>query len=393
MQKLKSRIDPDLVLSILKDCLPGNEGVIQLHEPYLCGNEWKYVKDCLDTGWVSSAGSYVKEFEIRLSEYTGVRHAVACVNGTTALQISFLLAGIKPGDEVIVPALTFVATANAVTYVGAEPHFADSEERTLGIDPLKLDEWLSETTIVKNGECINRKTGKRIKAVVAVHVFGHPVDLDSLLETCQRFKLELIEDAAEALGSFYKDRHVGQWGCFGILSFNGNKTVTTGGGGALLTNDGELAKYAKHLTTTARISNSLAFYHDQIGYNFRLPNLNAALGCAQLEQLPTFINKKRALAERYERAFANVPGLCFFKEPEFAKSNYWLNAILLDEDQASQRDPILELTNRNNIATRPTWTLMHKLPMYQQCQKMDLSEAENLERRLINIPSSAFLYD
>jgi perosamine synthetase len=316
---------------------------------------------------------------------------VAVVNGTAALHICLKLAGVAPGDEVLVPALTFVATANAVTYCGAIPHFVDSEARTLGLDPAKLDAYLKEIAEIRPDGCFNKRTGKQIRAAVPMHTFGHPVDLDNFAEVCSRYKLMLIEDAAESLGSFYKGRHTGNWGLTSALSFNGNKILTTGGGGAILTNDEKLGKLAKHLTTTARVSHPWELMHDQVGYNYRMPNINAALGCAQLEELPLFLKQKRNLAERYEQAFAGVNGVSFFKEPVEAKSNYWLNALLLDREHAGMRDALLELTNKNGIQTRPAWTLMHRLPMYEQCPRMDLSAAEDISRRLINIPSSAIL--
>lgn len=378
------------IIEALQGVLPKGQKV-SLHEPRFEGNEWNYVKDCLDTGWVSSVGSYVDRFEELLAEYTGVKRAVAVVNGTAALHLSLKIAGVKQNDEVLIPALTFVATANAVAYCGAVPHLADSEERTLGLDPGKLALHLVEIGEVRFDGCYNKQTGRRIKAVVPMHTFGHPVDLDPLMETCQRFKLELIEDAAESLGSYYKGKHTGNWGKLSALSFNGNKTITTGGGGAILTNDEELGKLAKHLTTTAKVPHPWAFYHDMTGYNYRLPNINAALGCAQMEQLPRFLEQKRALAEEYGRAFAAVEGVRFVTEPEFGRSNYWLNALLLDEPYSGQRDQLLGESNKLGIMTRPVWTLMHKLPMYQDAPHMDLSVAESLERRLINIPSSAFL--
>jgi perosamine synthetase len=305
--------------------------------------------------------------------------------------VSLLLAGVTAGDEVLIPALTFVATANAVTYCGAIPHFIDSEERTLGIDPHKLDAYLEEIAELRPEGCFNRQTCRRIKAVVPMHTFGHPVDLDPLLETCQRFRLELIEDAAESLGSFYKGRHTGQWGRLAALSFNGNKTITTGGGGAILTNDEDLGRLAKHITTTAKTPHRWEFNHDMIGYNYRMPNINAALGCAQLEDLPKFLSAKRALADRYRKAFADVAGVRFVVEPDNSRSNYWLNTLLLDKACAAERDALLAMTNDSGIMTRPAWTLMHKLPMFVNCPRMGLAIAESLESLLLNIPSSAVL--
>ncbi len=387
-----AKADMDNIVKAIRTILPQEQhGPVALHEPCFKGNEWVYVKECIDTIWVSSVGKYVDRFEEMLAGFTGVKRAVAIVNGTAALQIALKLIGIKPGDEVLVPTLTFVATANAVSHCGAIPHFVDSEEKTLGLDPQKLKNYLRDTCRVNSDGCINKQTGRQIKAVIPMHTFGHPVDLDPLMEVCKEYKIEMVEDAAESLGSFYKGKHTGNWGKLSILSFNGNKTITTGGGGAIITNDEELGKLAKHLTTTAKIPHRWEYRHDHIGYNFRLPNINAALGCAQMEQLTGFLEKKRALATRYQRAFENVEGVKFFCEPPHAKSNYWLNVLLLDEANLEQRDKLLEKTNDTGIMARPAWTLLHKLTMFKDCPQMDLSHAENLEARLINIPSSAFL--
>ncbi len=338
---MMNKLDINAVVKALENILPGDKGSVPLHEPMFAGNEWSYVRECLETGWVSSVGKFVDRFEEQLAEYTGVKRAVAVVNGTAALHICLKLAGVLPGDEVLAPALTFVATANAVAYCGAVPHFVDSEEKTLGIAPRKLADYLKEIAEVGHNGCHNKKTGRRISAVVPMHTFGHPVDLDPLVEVCRRFKLELIEDTAESLGSFYKGRHTGNWGRLSALSFNGNKVITTGGGGAVLTNDEELGRLAKHLTTTAKLPHRWAFIHDQTGFNYRLPNINAALGCAQLEQLPVFLEKKRALAERYRNAVKEIEGITFFTEPDFARSNYWLNVLLLIVGQAVWRDTLL----------------------------------------------------
>lgn len=379
------------VLKALQSVLPSGNEFISLHEPSFAGNEWAYVKECLDTGWVSSVGKFVDRFEEELAAYTGVKRAIAVVNGTAALHVCLLLADVKPGDEVLMPALTFIATANAISYCEAIPHFIDSEEATLGVDPRKLNIYLEEIAEQRPDGCYNRLSGKRIKAIVPMHTFGHPVDIDSLVEVCQRFDITLIEDAAESLGSFYKGRHTGQSGLLSALSFNGNKTITTGGGGAILTNDEELGRLAKHITTTAKVPHRWEFNHDMVGYNYRMPNINAALGCAQLEQLPGFLAAKRDLAERYRKAFTGIPGICFFTEPANCQSNYWLNTLLLNNECAGQRDALLEATNDLGIMTRPAWTLMNKLPMFAGCPKMDLSVAECLEQRLINIPSSTML--
>jgi perosamine synthetase len=384
----------DGILSALRRVLPAKGGgPVSLHEPQFNGNEWAYVKECLDSGWVSSVGKFVDRFEDDLAAYTGARRAIAVVNGTAALHICLKLVGVEAGDEVLIPSLTFVATANAVVYCGATPHFVDCEERTLGLDPVALGHYLEEIAYIGAEGCVNRLTGRRIKAVVPMHAFGHPVDLDPLVEVCKRFRLELVEDAAESLGSFYKGEHTGNSGRVSALSFNGNKVVTTGGGGAILTNDEELGRLAKHLTTTAKVPHRWEFNHDMIGYNYRLPNLNAALGCAQLEQLPGFVEHKRALADRYRQAFAGIEGVRFFSEPDFAKSNYWLNVLLLDEELAGNRDAVLAATNDAGIMTRPAWTPMHLLPMFTDAPRMELPVTESLAARLINIPSSAALGD
>lgn len=388
---MSERLDIQSILAVLKGVLSPYQGTVPLHEPCFAGNELAYVKECIDTGWVSSVGKFVDRFEQQLADYTGAKCAVAVVNGTAALHACLLLAGVRQGDEVLVPTLTFVATANAVVYCGAMPHLVDSELTTLGMDPKKLDAHLRIVADVKQDSCWNRTTGKPIRAMVPMHTFGHPADLDALAEIATRYRITLIEDAAESLGSFYRGRHTGNWGRIAALSFNGNKVLTTGGGGAVLTNDEDLGNRAKHLTTTARVAHPWELAHDQVGYNYRMPNINAALGCAQLEQLPMFLEQKRSLAERYKKAFSSHKGITFFTESERARSNYWLNALLLDESEAGQRDRLLELTNGNGIQTRPTWTLMHRLPMYGLCPRMDLSCAESIARRLINIPSSAVL--
>ncbi|MCL5260307.1 MAG: LegC family aminotransferase [Gammaproteobacteria bacterium] len=385
---MNKEIDINKIVSKLRSVLPASCGTISLHEPSFKGNEWKYIKECLDTGWVSSVGKYVDEFEYKLAEFTGVKRAVAVANGTAALHICLKLVGVRDNDEVLMPALTFVATANAVAYCNAVPHFVDSEERTLGIDPFKLKKYLAEISEIRAGACFNKKTGCRIKAVIPMHTFGHPVDLDPLIDVCSLYKLELIEDAAESLGSYYKERHTGNFGKLSALSFNGNKIITTGGGGAILTNDEELGKLAKHITTTAKLPHKWNFYHDMVGYNYRMPNINAALGCAQLEQLPFFIEKKRRVTENYKKVFSGIDGIQLFQEPKFARSNYWLNVLLLDEKNAPMRDALLEGTNNAGILARPAWVLMNQLPMFKDCPHMDLHISEKLEKRLINIPSS-----
>lgn len=358
-----------------------------LHEPSFKGNEWRYVKDCLDSTFVSSVGAYVDRFEADLASYTGARHAIAVVNGTAALHIALKLAGVRPDDEVLVPSLTFVATANAVTYCGATPHFVDSEMPTMGVDAAKLRDYLAGTTEQRAGQCINLATGKVIRALVPMHTFGHPSCMDELLAVAHDFNLALVEDAAESLGSFYRGRHTGTLGLLGILSFNGNKTITTGGGGAILTDNAELARHAKHLTTTAKIPHRWEYRHDEIGYNYRLPNLNAALGCAQLEQLPAMLEAKRKLHYLYESAFTGIDGVELVTEPAHCQSNYWLQALRLHPRLEDQRDSLLQATNGAGYMTRPVWILMHELPPYRAFQRMDMSSAYALSRQLINIPS------
>lgn len=366
-------------------------GPVVLHEPRFAGNEWVYLKECLDSTFVSSVGKFVDRFEADLAAYTGAKHAVAVVNGTAALHIALKLAGVQPGDEVLVPALTFVATANAVAYCDAVCHFVDSEERTLGIDATKLRAYLATTTEQRNGQCVNRDSGRVIRALVPMHTFGHPVDLNGLLAVTHDFNLVLVEDAAESLGSTYHGRHTGTFGRMGTLSFNGNKTITTGGGGAILTNDPELARTAKHLTTTAKLPHRWAFEHDCIGYNYRMPNINAALGCAQLEELPGFLTAKRRLYERYQTAFSCIEGASIVKEPEGCQSNYWLQTLLLAPHLADQQEALLEATNDAGLMTRPVWKLMNQLRPYRDCPAMNLDTAASLAGRIVNLPSSANL--
>lgn len=367
------------------------EGPVALHEPRFAGNEWAYLKDCLDSTFVSSVGRYVDRFEADLAAYTGARHAVAVVNGTAALHVALQLAGVQEGDEVLVPALTFVATANAVAYCGATPHFVDSEERTLGLDPQALRDYLLVATEMRDGNCINRATGRVIRAVIPMHAFGHPLDIEGVLKLARDFHLEVVEDATESLGSTIHGKHTGTFGRMGVLSFNGNKVITTGGGGAILTDDPELAKHAKHLTTTAKLPHRWAYVHDEIGYNYRLPNINAALGCAQLEQLAGFVESKRRLHQRYQVAFAGIAEARILAEPTGCLSNYWLQTLLLEESAAGLRDELLQATNDTGLMTRPIWELMSRLPPYRACQQMALPVAESLERRVINLPSSALL--
>jgi len=377
------------IAEILKKYPLVSKQVIPLHEPHFSGREWQYVKECLDTGWVSSVGKFVDRFEKELADFTGAKYAVVTMNGTAALHISYLLAGVQPKDEVLVPTLTFVATCNALHYCGAIPHFIDCEEKYLGIDIKKLENYLNDIAVIKNHICYNRLTQRPIRALCVMHTFGHPVDLDAVTELAQKFHLTLIEDAAEAMGSYYKGTHVGHHGLIGALSFNGNKIITTGGGGAIITDDKKIAEQAKHITTTAKIPHEYLYQHDEVGYNYRLPNINAALGCAQLEKLPYFLRIKRTLAENYQESFSKISGARFLVEPEFAKSNYWLNAIFVEDNVV--RDELLIKLNQEKIGVRPIWELMHHLKIYQHAPRMDLSTAEKISKQIINIPSSVVL--
>jgi perosamine synthetase len=372
----------------IKSLYPGKD-FVPLHAPVFLGNEKKYLNDCIDTTFVSYVGAYVGRFEEMICKYTGSQFAVATVNGTCALQVALEVAGVQDGDEVITQAITFVASANAISFSGGIPVFIDSDRKTLGMSAEKLEEFLTNSTRIDDeGHCINVKTGKRITACVPMHVFGHPVQIDKILEICQKHHIVLIEDAAESLGSFYKNRHTGTFGLMSILSFNGNKTVTTGGGGMILTHDESLAKKAKHITTTAKVPHKWEFFHDELGYNFRMTNVNAALGCAQMEYLDTFIENKRQLALLYQNYFSKR-GIPFFVEPENARSNYWLNLIFLKNRE--ERDDFLKFLNENSVMSRPFWTLMNKLPMYKNCQATNLETAQWLEDRGVNIPSGVRL--
>lgn len=366
---------------------------VPLHEPEFGAEELALVADCIETGWVSSAGRYVEAFEQNLAAACDVSNAVAVVNGTAALQVALIVGGVRPGDEVLVPALTFVATANAVCHAGAAPHFVDSEAVGGGVDPVALQTHLSRVALVKGGECYNRETGRRIACVVPMHLFGHPADMTGISEVANRWGIVIVEDAAEALGSRLNGKSMGSYGKLASLSFNGNKIITTGGGGAILTDDNMLAKRAKHLTTTAKVPHAWAFEHDEISFNFRLPNLNAALGVAQLAKLETRLDKKRRLALRYAKVFQDVEGVAMFQPPPGATSNYWLNALVLEPEYASSRDELLNELNKTGFMVRPAWTLMSRLSMFDSSPRAPLNVAEDLERRIICLPSSAHLAD
>jgi len=363
-------------------------GFIPLHEPRFIGNEKKYLNECIDSTFVSSVGKFVDEFEEKITNYTGAKYAIATSNGTSALHISLLLADVDQNSEVITQPLTFVATCNAISYCGAQPIFLDVDKDTMGLSPSALKEFLEKNTIIKNQQCINNKTGKVIKACVPMHTFGHPCRIDEIKEICDKHHVFLIEDAAESVGSIYKGEHTGTFGQVGVMSFNGNKIITAGGGGCIVTNDKALAKKAKHLTTTAKVQHKWDFNHDMVGYNYRMPNLNAALLVAQLENLDKFISSKRKLANVYE-TFFNSNNYVFVKEPMDSKSNYWLNSIILKNKK--QRDEFLDEINSSGVMTRPIWTLMNKLPMFRYAQCGDLKNSEWLEDRVVNLPSSAIL--
>ena len=380
---------PDLVTQAIQNVI-GN-GPTKLHEPTFDGNETKYVQDCIESTYVSSVGKYVDQFEIELAKYTGAKYAVSLVNGTSALHLALKLAGVKAGDEVLIQAFNFVAAANAITYCGATPHFVDIENENLGIDPIKLQNYLSEISKKTSELTENVITGRCIKALVVMHTFGHPSKMDELVEVAKKFNLVLIEDAAESIGSYYDKKHTGTMGLLGTLSFNGNKTITTGGGGAVLTNNLELAKHAKHLSTTAKVSHKWAFKHDEIGYNYRMPNINAALGCAQLEQLPIKLEKKKKLFDKYKIELSKIRGISIVEEPKNCKSNYWLQALTLDSPSLSLRDNILENLNAAGYMSRPGWDLLNSLDPFIESPSMSLETSNLLFQSLINIPSSPSL--
>ena len=367
----------------------GTDEFVPLHAPLFIGNEKKYLAECIDTTFVSSVGKFVDRFEELVACYTGSKRAVVCVSGTNALHMGMLLVGVERDDEVLTQALTFIATCNAISYIGAHPVFLDVDRDTLGLSPLAVKRWLSGHAEVRNGQCYNKKTGRRIKACVPMHTFGHPMKIDELSAVCNEYHIELVEDAAESIGSFYKGRHTGTFGRVGAISFNGNKTITTGGGGMLLFQDEELGRLAKHLTTQAKVPHRWAFVHDHIGYNYRMPNINAALGCAQMENLDRYVSNKRETAERYREFFSHIPDVEFVVEPANSRSNYWLNAVLLKDRRAQQS--FLEYTNDHGVMTRPVWELMNRLEMFRGCETDGLENTVWLEERIVNIPSSVRL--
>lgn len=364
------------------------EGVFPLHEPSFDENEEENVLNCLRTGWVSSVGKYVDQFERELESFTGAKRAIVVMNGTAALHMCYHAAGVRPGDEVLCPSLTFVATANAITYCGGLPHFVDIDEETLGVDPKKLRDYIQDNTHLEQGLCINKKTGRPIRALVVTHVFGHPAKIEDLKGVCDEFGLELVEDAAESLGSFYKGVHTGNFGKASALSFNGNKIMTTGGGGAILTNDTSLGKKIKHLTTTAKKPHPWAFEHTEVGYNYRMPNINAALGCAQLRKMDIYLSQKKTLADAYHEVFSDIECIELMREPENCQSNHWLNAIILKERDQGTLKNILGCAHAKNIFLRPVWNPLHTLKPFKDVPKMNLETTEALAERILCLPSS-----
>jgi len=379
------------IVETLKNFLKKVDKPIPLHEPEFTGKENFYLKKCIESTFVSSVGKFIDLFEKKIKKITKSKHAIAVVNGTSAIHIGLKLMGVKINDEVLVPTLTFVSPVNATIYLGAIPHFVDSDYETFGVNPKKLNDYLKSNTILKNGKCINKKTNREIKALIVVHIFGHPANIDELKKISTNFNIPILEDAAEGIGSFYNNKHVGTFGKIGAISFNGNKTITTGGGGVILTNDEIMAKRAKHITTTAKLPHRWEYHFSEVGYNYRMPNLNAALGLAQLENLPKFLSKKRKLFKKYVEIFKKIKGITIKKEPTGCKSNYWLQTLMIDEKNKHHKDILLEITNKNKIMTRPCWKPMHQLEHFKDFPRMDLSVAEDLYSRLINLPSSSNL--
>lgn len=377
--------DYSKTINFIKE-LYGNQEFTPLSVPVFAGNEKKYLEECIDTTFVSSVGKFVDRFEEEVAKYTRAKKAVVCVSGTNALHMSLLLSGVERDDEVLTQALTFIATCNALSYIGAHPVFVDVDRSTMGLSPDAVKQWLVKNAEIRNGECFNKNTGRRVKACVPMHTFGHPVRIEELADVCEEYHIELVEDAAESIGSRYKGKHTGTFGKVGAISFNGNKTITTGGGGMMLFNDEELGAYAKHITTQAKIPHRWEFRHDHIGYNYRMPNINAALGCAQLENLDKYIASKRETASAYADFFRNIDDIDFFVEPENSFSNYWLNVVIL-KDKDAQLD-FLQQTNDNGVMTRPIWELMNRLPMFEKCENDGLKNTVWFADRVVNIPSS-----
>ncbi len=388
------------VIDFIRSLYP-NKDFIPLHEPYFGGNEKKYLNECIDSTFVSSVGKFVDRFEEMMREYTGAKYAIATVNGTSALHVALKLAGVQQNDLVITQPLTFVATCNAISYCGADPVFIDIDRDTLGLSPDALETWLEVNTIVEDDTCyylpridanekmrmnVNINDLRRISACVPMHSFGHPCRIDRIVEICERHHIPVVEDSAESLGSYYKNQHTGTFGKLGVLSFNGNKTITTGGGGMILTNDDELGPLAKHITTTAKKPHPWKFEHDMVGFNYRMPNVNAALGCAQMEQFESILENKRETSRCYQDFFDNIKDVAYVAEPKDSRSNYWLNVVLLKD--ISERELFLKVTNENRVMTRPAWILMNELEMFKESICGELSVSNDIANRLVNIPSS-----
>lgn len=375
----------DKIVSFIRNYYNTTEGFIPLHEPRFVGNDRKYVLDAIDSTFVSSVGKYVDEFEQRIIQYTNAKYAIATVNGTAALHMALLLSGVKRNDEVLTQPLSFVATSNAINYIGADPIFLDVDKETLGLSPASLEFFLERNAVIKGSGCYNIKTGRRIAACLPMHTFGFPCRIQEIIEVCAKYGIPVVEDAAESIGSRYQGKHTGTFGLFGTFSFNGNKIITCGGGGAIITNDEKLGKLAKHLTTQAKMPHRWKFVHDHIGFNYRMPNLNAALACAQMEKLDEFIANKRKLSQQYEKLFEKSE-IEFIKEPINSSSNYWLNCILLKN--CEERDSFLTFTNDRQVMTRPAWSLINKLEMFRHCICENIDNAIDIESRLVNLPSS-----
>ena len=373
------------IIDFIRSLYPDRD-FIPLHEPHFGGNEKKYLEDCIDSTFVSSVGKYVDRFEEMIREFTGAKCAVATVNGTAALHIALLLAGVQRNDLVITQPLTFIATCNAISYCGAEPVFIDIDRHNLGLSADALEAWLAANSVLEGESCYHIGSRQRLAACVPMHTFGHPCQIDRIVEICERYHIPVVEDSAESIGSYYKGRHTGTFGKLGIFSFNGNKTITTGGGGMIITDDDELGKLAKHITTTAKVPHPWEFVHDMTGYNYRLPNVNAALGCAQMEQLPEILANKRETARLYQEFFAGMDGVTYIPEPRDCVSNYWLNVVLMRDRKT--RDDFLKQSNTSKVMTRPAWTLMNKLSMFSKAIAGSLEISEDIESCLVNIPSS-----
>lgn len=399
--------DYSKTINFIKE-LYGNQEFTPLAVPAFAGNEKKYLEECIDSTFVSSVGKFVDRFEEDMARYTGAKRAVVCVSGTNALHMALMLSGVERGDEVLTQALTFIATCNALSYIGAYPVFIDVDKSTMGLSPDAMKEWLAKNAEVRplheksidkvydfaypsndTMACFNKHTGRRVKACVPMHTFGHPVRIEEIKALCDEWHIELVEDAAESIGSLYKGKHTGTFGKAGAISFNGNKTITTGGGGMMLFNDEEMGAYAKHITTQAKIPHRWEFRHDHIGYNYRMPNINAALGCAQLENLDKYIASKRETAAAYAEFFKTIPDIDFFVDSPDTFSNYWLNAVILKDKDAQLR--FLEETNDNGVMTRPIWELMNRLPMFENCENDGLENTIWFADRVVNIPSSVKL--